>query len=205
MHRRSDFKRWIGEHEGSKFVVVGCGESAKLAKDLPSDIITIGVNDVPKLFTPNYLVVIDSPEKFKVDNRIDIVKGNKCEATFTQIEKWKLHNQVNFTLGSNKLGNLKSGHKIDFAKNSPYVATIIAYKMGAKTVGYLGNDFAQNHFYKKDGDHNLIRANKRAIVERSYEVLSYRLNMLGCPIYTLSEANTISTLKYKSISDFINE
>ena len=47
-----------GVHHGDTIIVCGCGESLNLL-ELPEQAITIGVNDVGRRFTPNYLVVVN--------------------------------------------------------------------------------------------------------------------------------------------------
>lgn len=197
-------KEFVNKHEGSKFVVVGCGESAKLAVNLPDHIITIGVNDIGRLFWPDYLVVIDPSSKFK-GIRKDVVHNNKCKYMFTQLQSWKpaSMNRVLIELKSRKLEYINHPYYIDYSNHSPYVAAMIAFKMGAKEIGFLGNDFADNHFYEKDGTHNLISNNKRKVIEEDYRKMRSAFNNRGTKLWTLSESNTISTLPYKKLSEFI--
>ena len=55
-----------GRHEGESIVVCGCGPSlTELAE--PQCFVTIGVNDVGRLFDPNYLVVVNPRSQFKSD------------------------------------------------------------------------------------------------------------------------------------------
>ena len=53
-------------HKGETIIVCGCGESLN---DLahPERFITIGVNDVGRLFDPTYLVVLNPRNQFKED------------------------------------------------------------------------------------------------------------------------------------------
>jgi tRNA A37 methylthiotransferase MiaB len=64
--RLSEFK---DIHKGKKVIVCGCGVSLNLMKEYHQDFITIGVNDVPKLFTPTYLVVTDHSQRFAIPRR----------------------------------------------------------------------------------------------------------------------------------------
>ena len=51
-------------HEGAKIVVCGCGMSLLDFEPHHKDFITIGVNDVPQLFSPTYNLVTDHPNRF---------------------------------------------------------------------------------------------------------------------------------------------
>jgi len=51
-------------HLGETIVVCGCGPSLKELPD-PERMITLGVNDVGRLFDPTYLVVVNPRSQFK--------------------------------------------------------------------------------------------------------------------------------------------
>ena len=50
-------------HRGKPVVVCGCGSSV-LELDNPERFITIGVNDIGRLFDPTYLVVLNKQREF---------------------------------------------------------------------------------------------------------------------------------------------
>lgn len=52
---------WRGRHGGSDVVVCGCGPSAFAP---PDGLLTIGVNDIGRLFDPTYLVVLKPPRQY---------------------------------------------------------------------------------------------------------------------------------------------
>ena len=53
-------------HSHSSILVSGCGESLNLLEH-PERFITIGVNDVGRRFTPDYLVVVNPRSQFSGD------------------------------------------------------------------------------------------------------------------------------------------
>src|SRR6476660_6749716 len=67
-------------HAGSMIVVCGCGESLNELTE-PERFITIGVNDVGRRFTPNYLVVVNPRNQFTGD-RFRHVENSQAEYIF---------------------------------------------------------------------------------------------------------------------------
>lgn len=85
-------------HAGETIVVCGCGASLN-EFERPGEFITIGVNDVGRLFTPTYLVVLNPRQQFKND-RFKYVEQSKAQAIFTQLDLNLNHpNVVKFKLG----------------------------------------------------------------------------------------------------------
>ena len=78
--------------------------------------------------------------------------------------------------------------------NSPYMAIILAYKMGCKKIGMLGVDFTPNHFYAKDGDHDLIQKKYINKILNHYELLYNELKKNDCLLYNLSVDSIITTV-----------
>ena len=188
-------------HPGEKVIVCGCGTSLDLMKDVHQDFKTIGVNDVPKLFTPTYLVVTDHSQRFAPPRR-KIVNEAKSRAMFTCVKGWRNPNIVYFETGSKKLNHLDDPNKVDHFMNSPYVAVNIAYKMGFTKIGLIGVDFTDNHFYSKDGPHPLMRMKKVRQVSEAYGVLKSELKRRGVDVYNLSPVSTVTTLPKITIEEF---
>jgi len=57
------FGQYRDRHRGASIVVCGCGESLGLLEQ-PERWLTIGVNDVGRRFTPDYLVVVNERRQF---------------------------------------------------------------------------------------------------------------------------------------------
>jgi hypothetical protein len=53
-------------HAGEAILVCGCGSSLATLR-LPPGVPTIGVNDIGRLFDPDYLVVVNPPRQFSGD------------------------------------------------------------------------------------------------------------------------------------------
>ncbi|MGH8477125.1 MAG: hypothetical protein ACRER2_15365 [Methylococcales bacterium] len=85
-------------HAGETLVVCGCGASLKDFRP-PGNLITIGVNDVGRLFDPTYLVVLNNRQQFSGD-RFRHVEQSRAQAIFTQLDLGIRHPHiVRFRLG----------------------------------------------------------------------------------------------------------
>ena len=165
----TDFKNI---HAGSKFLVIGCGESASLAPSV-KDVITIGVNDIGRLLTPDYLLVVNTKAAFAEDRWIYTEKS-RAKYVFTHLSDLPISNKdkvVQFKLG--RYRNITLGNDtLDYSNNSPYMACLLAYYMGASKIGLLGVDFTDNHFFAKTGKHPLSTRIKEIQTEYSKMLMS---------------------------------
>lgn len=194
-------KEFIGLHPDSKIVVCGCGQSLLSFKEHHHRWITIGVNDVPSLFDPTYLVVTDHPNRF-YGKRKDVVNQSSAKYLFTCTKGWRHKNLVHFELGSRELKSLDHPDRIDHFVNSPYVASILAYKLGAKHIGLIGVDFTDGHFYNpKDGAHPVIKSNYLKKVNSAYSSLRLALEARGVSFYNLSQISRVELPKI-SLEEF---
>jgi len=109
-------------HRGEAIVVCGCGESLNLL-ELPPRVVTIGVNDVGRRFTPDYLVVVNARAQFAAD-RFRYVEQTAAKTVFTQIANLlpSHPNVVRFALGKYRGVDFSNPDVLHFTKNSPYVA-----------------------------------------------------------------------------------
>lgn len=190
-----------GIHKDSSIIVCGCGTSLLGFKEYSHNYITIGVNDVPRLFDPNYLVVTDHPGRFH-GNRKNVVNNSKAKYLFTCVAGWRHPHIVHFDLGLKEPKHLDTPDKVDHYLNSPYVAIGIAYKLGAKNIGLIGVDFTDGHFYKThDGPHPIIRSNYLGRVDSSYNAMHEALNNRGVSLWNLSEVSRL-TLPKMSLAEF---
>jgi len=187
---------FMGIHKGEKIIVCGCGMSLLEFKE-PNKYITIGVNDVPALFPPTYLVVTDAPGRFST-KRKEIVNSAGSKYLFTCANGWRHKNIVHFELGSKEVRNLESNKKIDHFVNSPFVAVNLAYKMGATHIGIIGVDFTNGHFYNPgDGAHPVSQVNYLKRVNSSYQNLATMLSTRGVILYNLSRQSRVELPKIK--------
>lgn len=203
-----EFTTFYNKHKDEKILVIGCGESAKLIKNHPllCNVVTIGVNDICRLMTPKYLVVVDTPKKFNGE-RHKFVSKTAAEYVFTQINEWKIFppaRKILFKLGNNRLGHLQAREIIDYSNNSPYVASIIAYKMGASEIGLVGVDFTLNHFYAKDGEHILIKTGRMASVEQDFKKLAREFKKNRVDLVNLSPTSKLTSVPKMDLIKFLN-
>jgi hypothetical protein len=189
-------------HEGEKIVVCGCGMSLLDFEPHINDFITIGTNDVPALFHPTYHLVTDHPNRFN-DKRKKWINETEAKYLFTCVGGWRHPRIVKFDLGKKGASNLEVPDKVDHFLNSPYTAINIAYKLGAKKIGFIGVDFTDGHFYsKKDGAHSLARMGYLKDLKWGYMHIRKELAKLDVELYNLSKQSKIDTVPYMSIEDF---
>ena len=81
LSRLADFR---GLHAGASVVVCGCGESLNELGE-PERFVTVGVNDVGRLFQPRHLVVVNPRNQFAGD-RFSFVERSRAEYLFTQLD-----------------------------------------------------------------------------------------------------------------------
>lgn len=173
-------------HAGGKIVVCGCGISLLGFGEVAHNYTTIGVNDVPALFTPTYLLVTDAPTRFPIPRK-KLVTESKSKYLFTCAKGWRHANLVHFELGTQTLTCLDKKNHLDHFLNSPYSAVCLAYRLGAKHIGIIGVDFTDGHFYNpKDGPHNIVKSTHLNRVNSSYQKLRDELEQRGVTLHNLS-------------------
>src|SRR3954466_8588619 len=123
--RLSEFR---GRHANADILVCGCGPS--LSPFRPTDdLVTIGVNDVGRLFDPTYLVVVNPRNQFRAD-RFGHVERSNAQALFTQLDLGAVRPPVvRFRLGK-YAGTEIGADTLHYTQNSPYVAVCLAAYMG---------------------------------------------------------------------------
>ena len=196
-----DFKDFIGLHNGKSFIVCGCGSSLNTYDDFNNNI-TIGVNDAGKKINCKYLVVVNEPKTFKW-NRWESVKNNNSERVFTHIRNLPINNssrKIIINLGKFEGLNLDNYGFIDYTTNSPYMAIIIAYQMGAKKIGLIGVDFTKNHFFGETGLHIINREIER--VKEQYSNLGKELIDKKIKIANLSNESLIDSWPKMTLEEF---
>lgn len=190
--RLSEF---AGIHKNSKIVVCGCGTSLLSFKPYHEKWITIGVNDVPALFEPTYLLVVDHPNRF-LGKRKDLINKSNSKYLFTCAKGWRHPRMVNFELGSTDVKNLDHPNRLDHFIHSPYVAVGLAHKLGATKIGLIGVDFTNGHFYNEtDGAHPVIQSNSLNRVNAMYHKLKDALISRGVALYNLSPISRVELPK----------
>src|SRR5215510_3552004 len=129
-------------HAGKTIYVCGLGPSIGVFK--PNHEISIGVNDICRHFTPQYLVCVNSHTCFTPE-RWNWIKHALSAYVFTDrnLNVFNL-NVVKFNLGCYAGVEWTDYDSLPYTDNSPYLALALAVFMGAKRVGLIGVDFV-NH------------------------------------------------------------
>ena len=108
--------------------ILGLGESIGLF--IPSGNITFGVNDIYRIFPVDFLVVIDAPNRFTPE-RLEVIKWSTPNSFISHRHEYRGRNDyMKIDLWERTgLPIDLDGEKINVSVFSPYVATIVAYKM----------------------------------------------------------------------------
>ena len=188
-----------GRHSGEDVIVCGCGESAAALRDTHRGV-TIGVNDIGRLFTPDYLVVVNPPRQFRGD-RFEHVRQSRAQVLFTQLDLGPVAAPVvRFALGRYG-GTDIDGQTLHYTQNSPYVAVCLAAHMGAKRIGLIGVDFTEHHFFAPTGRHAL--AARLPTIDREYGALAQALAARGVELVNLSATSRLQSLPRVPLGDFL--
>lgn len=198
MDRSLTMSAFKGIHAGETLVVCACGPSL-LELKMPERFVTIGVNDVGRLFDPSYLVVVNPPRQFTAD-RFRHVAQSKARALFTQLDLGRVDAPVvRVALGRNG-GTDMGGDVLHFTQNSPYVAVCLAAYMGASRIGLIGVDFTEHHFFARTGKHPL--SGRLAQIDKEYGALADALRGRGVELFNLSPVSRLESLPRRRLEDF---
>ena len=186
-------------HAGKTILVCGCGSSLSEVV-CPERYITIGVNDVGRLFQPDYLVVLNSRQQFQAD-RFRYVEQSRATAIFTQLELGINHPHiVRFKLGRFAGSEFADPDALDYSRNSPYLAVCLAVHMGATRIGLIGVDFTDHHFFGATGRHPLMADFSR--IDREYTALHNACRARGIELLNLSHLSRLTALPKISPEEF---
>lgn len=197
-------------------MVMGLGASTNeiIRRDL-SGFVTIGVNDIGAVYQPRYLLTLDTPEsldrsmKGKYDRSSHVV-NTEAEYLFVpdNMRAWDAFEQLNdrivgIRLGDRSLRGIDDDVTYDYSVNSPYVAAILAYRMGCESIGLIGVDFTDDHCHANDGEHELVRSGRLKEIDRDYFILRTVLRARGCALVNLSAGSRLTALPKESIEKYI--
>ncbi len=196
----TDFNSFRDFHAGETILVCGCGSSLNELQD-PNTFITIGVNDVGRLFDPSYLVVLNPRHQFK-GNRFHYVENSRAKVVFSQLNLQIPHPQlIRFRLGKRGGTDLSDPHTLHYTRNSPYAALCLALHMGARRIGLIGVDFTDDHFFGPTGPHILSRQITQ--INREYERLGQACRKQGIEIINLSAKSRLTAFPKGGIEDLM--
>ena len=196
-----EFKDFRGLHAGESIIVCGCGSSLSQIV-APERTITIGVNDVGRLFDPDYLVVLNPSKQF-TEGRFSYVAKSRARAIFTQLDLQIEHPRiVRFRLGKRGGTDVSDQETLPYTRNSPYVAIALAMYMGARRIGIIGVDFTDDHFFGPTGRHML--AGELAQIEGEYKRLYESCLRQGTEVFNLSQESRLTVFPKLTQEDFAN-
>ncbi len=176
-------------HRGETIIVCGCGASLRDFDHRP-ELLTIGVNDVGRLFDPAYLVVLNPRRQFQGD-RFQYVEHSRARVIFTQLDLGLRHPHiVRFRLGKRGGTDLTNPNVLHYTRNSPYVALQLAMHMGAARIGIIGVDFTDDHFFGGTGRHPL--ADQFAQIDNEYSRLAEACARMGIEVFNLSARSRLT-------------
>lgn len=197
----ASFTAFRNRHQGKSILICGCGESLNLVRERQPDCITIGVNDVGRLFNPDYLVVLNQKNQF-ARGRYAYVENSNARAVFSQYRlRLKQAPLVQFALGKFAGTDIEDPHSLPYTKNSPYVAVCLAAYMGAMEIGLLGVDFTDHHFFGKTGRHPLAGTLEK--ISREYHQLAVSLRAKNVRLVNLSPSSRLTGLEKISLREFL--
>lgn len=203
-----NFSSFYDKHKNENIIVIGCGTSSNEIKHESNNIknTTIGVNDIGDIYTPTYLLVVNQPNNF-IESRLKHIQYNKCDNFITHlINDWKFEKDIliKIEIGSRNLSNFDNKNGIiDYSNNSPYMACLVAYYMGAKNIGLIGVDWTDNHFNNADGAHRLINGNGLNNINKDYTELYLKLKSKNCNLYNLSQISRLTEIPKISLNEFL--
>ena len=201
--RRGSLAAFRDLHPGRDFLVLGCGESLNLLVDARGAV-TIGVNDVGRRFTPDYLVVVNPRSQFSTE-RFGHVEASRARALFTQLADLGVPhpNVVRFRLGAYGGTDFSDPGVLHHTQNSPYVAACLAVLMGARRIGLVGVDFTDHHFFGRTGTHALARRLDQ--IDREYGTLADACRARGVELVNLSPVSRLTRVPRASLADFLGD
>ncbi|HEY0953649.1 MAG TPA: capsular polysaccharide synthesis protein [Roseateles sp.] len=188
-------------HAGETIVVCGCGPSLAEFGAQAGRFTTIGVNDVGRLFDPDYLVVVNPPRQFASD-RFRHVAESRAKAVFTQLDLGSAVQapRVRFALGQ-RGGTDTTGEVLHFTQNSPYVAVCLAAYMGAARIVLIGVDFTDHHFFAPTGKHPL--SGRLTQIDAEYGALAEALARRGIELLNLSAQSRLTSLRKTTLAALV--
>ena len=195
--RFGDYK---DRHLGETVVVCGCGTSLALLTQ-PERFVTIGVNDVGRRFTPDYLVVVNERRQFDRERYLHVERSG-AKAVFTQLDL-PHPRAVRFRLGRRGGTDRADPASLHYTANSPYVAVNLARHLGASRIGLIGVDFTNDHFFAATGRHPL--AGQLAQIDREYAALAEACRAEGVLLANLSPTSRLESLRRADIGAWAEE
>ena len=201
MTGRRRLRDWKDCHLGETVIVAGCGASlSALCAKPPCPV--IGVNDMGRLFDPDYLVILNPQSQFPAE-RFAAIEASRPKTVFTTVRDLTLSETPIVRMDLGKRGGVEVTHdgRVPFTRNSPYVALALARHMGARRIGLIGVDFTQHHFFGETGRHALAR--EIASIDHEYGRLVAAAAKDGTEIVNLSAQSRLQSVPRADLAQFL--
>lgn len=201
-HGKNLYPDYIGKYKDKTFIVAGCGSSINYFTDL-SNYYVIGVNDIERILTPDFLVVVNDFRTF-TRGRWDYVKDSLSPVIFSHLDNpgpiTRSSHLAKIKVGERNQARLDQFESVDHTMNSPYMAAIIAYQLGATKIGIIGVDFTNDHFFSKSGTHKLSKHIRN--IDEEFGVLRANLEKKGVKVANLSSISQLESWPKMSLEAF---
>jgi hypothetical protein len=200
------FPDYIGKYKGKSFIVAGCGSSLNLFSDTDlSKYYIVGVNDIQRILTPDFLVVVNEIRTF-MRGRWEWVRDSLSPVIFSHLDDpgpiVRKDHLVKLKIGQRNQARLDQFQEVDHTMNSPYMAAIIAYQLGAKKIGIVGVDFTNHHFFQETGSHKLSKHIKS--IDAEFMALRSALEKKGVKVANLSPISQLEAWPKMTLAEFDN-
>ena len=196
------YPNYTNKFVGETFIIAGCGASISYYSDF-SKYYVIGVNDIERIMTPDFLVVVNDYRTF-MRGRWDYVKESLSPVIFSHMDDpgpiTRSSHLSKIKTGSRGVLNLDDLSTVDYTTNSPYMAIIIAYQLGAKKIGMVGVDFTQDHFFSNTGTHKLSKHISN--IDNEYLRLRNDLEKRGVKVANLSPISALQSWPKMDLESF---
>jgi len=161
--------------------VIACGESALNYTNKGN--VTVGVNDCYKIYPVDYLVCVDLPSAFS-KKRLKIILKSKPKKFFCPFDDWRnmitMYEHIKLVNASGCVKELNKKEKICYSNNSPFVAVVMAYHLGATKIKLYGADFNTHRAFKNENNF------KKTL--KDFRNLNSEMLRNGCKLYVTKES-----------------
>ena len=169
--------------------ILGLGESLieylkQYRRGTVQDDLSIGVNDIASTVTTDFVVCVDNPEAFSFE-RAQTIRETECKGFYSNVDSWSTlpnFEKIDFNSGRGIVDHLDN-EKFCYSISSPYVAAVLAYKMGAKRIILHGVDFVT---------HENFRDNKLTKAMNDFKALNDALKVRGVEMMVSSSFSALS-------------
>lgn len=189
-------------HKGEYCLIVGCGESAYLANEMPG-LPRIAVNDACVIGDSEYQVCVNQIQQY-TEQQKTIIKNNRGIAFFTA-QNWKDTQTPVFRINLKKdyayhFDTTRNKLYIPYGKTSVYVALYLAKFLGFTTCGLVGYDFTPKRIVPS-AKSDLLESDK-IYCDNELKILYQKLGEKGFIFYNLSTKSRLSPMFQRDWEEF---